>query len=107
LYGRAVSAGAYTAGVTDYLIETLERWQQKKDEIKKKVESGESLTSEEALVPMHDVIIEVLSGASAGGMTAAVLAYSFNDDTYFNKRDEKIISSNYTTPAESYKPSKL
>ncbi len=103
----AVSAGAYTAGVIDYLMETLERWQQKKDEIKKKVESGESLTSEEALVPMHDVIIEVLSGASAGGMTAAVLAYSFNDDTYFNKRDEKIISSNYNTPAESDKPSKL
>lgn len=55
----AVSAGAYTAGVMDYLLEALENWQKAK-------ELG--LPG----VPQHNVIIEVLSGASAGGMTAVI-----------------------------------
>lgn len=54
----AVSAGAYTAGVMDYLIEALESWHQAK-------EKG-------AAVPMHNVKIKVITGASAGGMTAAI-----------------------------------
>lgn len=55
----AVSAGAYTAGVIDYLFESLENWQKAKDL---------NLPG----VPKHNVIIEVLTGASAGGMTAAI-----------------------------------
>jgi len=101
----AVSAGAYTAGVIDYLIETLERWQQKKDEISKK--KPEELTAEEKLVPMHNVVIEVLSGASAGGMTAAVLGYSFNDNSYINRREGKLIDGNYALPEDSDDSSKL
>lgn len=54
----AVSAGAYTAGVMDYLIETLEAWQQAK-------ENGME-------VPHHSIKIRVITGASAGGMTAAI-----------------------------------
>jgi len=103
----AVSAGAYTAGVIDYLIETLERWQQKKDAIRRKLESNESLTGEEKLVPLHDVVIEVLSGASAGGMTAAVLGYSFNDHSYYTKRNNEIIPGNYNMPDSSDTPTKL
>lgn len=57
----AVSAGAYTAGVIDYLLEALETWQQKK-------ESGE------ANVPTHDIEISAIGGASAGGMTAIITA---------------------------------
>jgi hypothetical protein len=55
----AVSAGAYTAGVMDYLIEALENWQKAKE-------------LQIPGVPMHNVVIEVLSGSSAGGMTAVI-----------------------------------
>jgi len=65
----AVSAGAYTAGVIDYLLEALERWEQAK---KKNRELGPSHKDYDHSVPMHDVVIDVLGGASAGGMTAAI-----------------------------------
>jgi predicted acylesterase/phospholipase RssA len=61
----AVSAGAYTAGVMDYLLETLENWDKAKQ-----LQAQGKLTG----VPQHNFIIEVLSGASAGGMTAAITA---------------------------------
>lgn len=54
----AISAGAYTAGVLDFLTEALDEWYAAK-------KNGET-------VPMHDVMIEVFSGASAGGMCAAI-----------------------------------
>jgi hypothetical protein len=56
----AVSAGAYTAGVMDFLLEALEEWNKAKEEGKK--------------IPMHNVKIKVITGASAGGMTAAMAA---------------------------------
>jgi len=56
----AVSAGAYTAGVVDYLLETLELWQEAKDR-------------SDPDVPKHEVIIEVVSGASAGGIVGTLL----------------------------------
>jgi hypothetical protein len=56
----AISAGAYTAGVLDFLVEALDAWYDAKAK-------GEE-------VPQHDLSIEVLSGASAGGMCAAILA---------------------------------
>lgn len=62
----AVSAGAYTAGVIDFLLQALQTW----DEAKK---SG----AENA--PPHNVNIKVITGASAGGMTAAILAAMLND----------------------------
>ena len=55
----AVSAGAYTAGVLDFLTEALEQWYAAK-------------ASQNSTVPMHDISIDVLSGASAGGMCAAI-----------------------------------
>ncbi len=62
----AVSAGAYTAGVLDFLTEALDDWYKAKAR-------GE-------LVPSHDVAIEVFSGASAGGMCAAISAVMLQDD---------------------------
>lgn len=62
----AVSAGAYTAGVLDFLTEALDEWYKAKAR-------GE-------LVPAHDVSIEVLSGASAGGMCAAISAVMLNEE---------------------------
>ncbi|MCK9411681.1 MAG: patatin-like phospholipase family protein [Prolixibacteraceae bacterium] len=74
----AVSAGAYTAGVMDYLLEALESWQKAKD-------LGLPGT------PKHNVVIEVLTGASAGGMTAVITAAAIqkefphiNAGNYFN-----------------------
>lgn len=61
----AVSAGAYTAGVMDYLLETLQAWTQLK-------KSGD------AHIPQHDVILDALGGASAGGITAALSLLAFH-----------------------------
>lgn len=59
----AVSAGAYTAGVIDYLLEALATWE------KYKQEGHPTLP-----IPQHQVKIEVVGGASAGGVTAALMA---------------------------------
>lgn len=55
----AISAGAYTAGVMDFLIEALEEWE------KHRGEDG---------VPNHRVVIPIIGGASAGGMTSIITA---------------------------------
>lgn len=60
----AISAGAYTAGVVDFLFEALEAWQQAKNDDK---------ATGKQTVLSHDVVITCMSGASAGGMTAAAI----------------------------------
>ncbi len=62
----AVSAGAYTAGVIDYLLEALTEWEKRKKE-------GAPHT------PKHNVVIPALGGASAGGMTAIITACALNN----------------------------
>jgi Patatin-like phospholipase len=63
----AISAGAYTAGVLDFLFEALDAY----DEAK----SNPGWDG-----PTHDVRIPIMSGASAGGMTSAICAlYAFHD----------------------------
>jgi hypothetical protein len=69
----AVSAGAYTAGVIDYLLETLSKWEKAK-EINKQL--GADHPDYDRSIPMHDVSIEVIGGSSAGGMTSAITALS-------------------------------
>ncbi len=81
----AVSAGAYTAGVIDYLLESLEHWDRAK-----KLDLPD--------IPKHNVIIEVLTGASAGGMTAAITAGAVQDDfPHINK-------ANATDPVTKQNP---
>jgi len=60
----AISAGAYTAGVVDFLVEALEAWQQAKNDDK---------AAGKRTVLSHDVVITCMAGASAGGMTAAAV----------------------------------
>jgi hypothetical protein len=64
--GGTVSAGAYTAGALDFLVEALDSWNAAKA-------SG--------TVPRHDAIIRVITGTSGGGVNAAMaaraLAYDF------------------------------
>lgn len=62
----AISAGAYTAGVIDYLLEALDIWQKRKD-------LGIPDT------PLHEVEISVIGGASAGGMTGIITASALYD----------------------------
>ncbi|MGB8260429.1 MAG: hypothetical protein WCE75_08760 [Terracidiphilus sp.] len=62
----AVSAGAYTAGVLDFLIEAMDAW--------------EAAKAAGATVPRHQVSIEVLTGASAGGMCAAISAVQLQEN---------------------------
>jgi hypothetical protein len=56
----AISAGAYTGGVVDFMVHALDSWYAAR-------EAGE-------LVPPHDVKLSVFSGASAGSITAALAA---------------------------------
>ncbi len=57
----AVSAGAYTAGVIDFLLQALDAWYGA---------AGDEFPDGAP----HEVKIKVMSGASAGGMTAALAA---------------------------------
>ncbi len=63
----AVSAGAYTAGVMDFLIEAIDAWETAKAELK----AG---TGSEPLCPTHSVSLRVMSGASAGSIVSAIVA---------------------------------
>tara|TARA_R110002020_G_scaffold216986_1_gene424804 strand:- start:3256 stop:4995 length:1740 start_codon:yes stop_codon:yes gene_type:complete len=59
----AVSAGAYTAGFMDYILEALSAW----EEAKKQNE-----TNPNSNIPHHNVIIDAIGGASAGGMVSMI-----------------------------------
>ena len=65
--GGTVSAGAYTAGALDFLIEALDSWNDAQDAA--------------AAVPRHKVVLRVIAGTSGGGVNAAIagraLAYDF------------------------------
>ena len=54
----AISAGAYTAGVLDFMVQALDAWYAAK--------------SGDPSIPQHDVKLAVFSGASAGAIAAAL-----------------------------------
>jgi len=60
----AVSAGAYTAGAMDHVFQTLRIWAMRQEE------------DQDSLIPRHRIEIEALSGASAGGIMAALVAFA-------------------------------
>jgi hypothetical protein len=62
----AISAGAYTAGVIDVLDEAVDAWELAKLADKDNLDGPQ--------VPPHSVVIRAISGASAGGMIAAIAA---------------------------------
>jgi len=55
-----VSAGSYTAGVLDYLLEALDAWQRAK-------ENGDPDA------PQHEVVISAIGGASGGAINGAIM----------------------------------
>ncbi len=72
----AVSAGAYTAGVLDFLVEALDEWYEAKES--QRAAHGDDIQS--WTIPAHDVRLDVMSGASAGGMCAAIGAVALQED---------------------------
>jgi predicted acylesterase/phospholipase RssA len=71
----AVSAGAYTAGIIDFLIEALDAW-----ETAKRVRADSNPDPLTWDIPGHSVRLPVASGASAGSMTAAIAAVALHYD---------------------------
>lgn len=70
----AISAGAYNAGVFDFLLEALEAWERRKQELR-----DQGVPTEQWDVPSHDVVIPAMSGASAGGITGALGLVALSD----------------------------
>ncbi len=69
--GGTVSAGAYTAGALDFLVEALDSWSAAK--AAQKNHGGPA-------VPQHDAIVRVITGTSGGGVNAAIAARSLAYD---------------------------
>ncbi|MGH6848041.1 MAG: hypothetical protein ACREC0_11565 [Methylocella sp.] len=69
----AISAGAYTAGVFDFLIQALDEWENARTG--KYLEKGD----DPGTIPNHFVGIKAMSGASAGAVTAAIGAVALAD----------------------------
>lgn len=63
----AVSAGAYTGGVMDYFFQAMDNWEKAK-------------ASNDPSIPRHVVRLDILSGASAGGMTCGMSAAALQRD---------------------------
>ena len=59
--GGTVSAGAYTGGVLDYIIEALDAWTKAKEQGRPDA-------------PRHNVVISTMAGASGGGINGAIVA---------------------------------
>lgn len=91
----AVSAGAYTAGVMDYLLETLDRWEEAKNKNRTAIERHGS--KEKAIaagaydpsIPMHTVKLEVIGGASAGGMTSCITTLGLFEGFQYVDQDNR------------------
>lgn len=81
----AVSAGAYTAGVLDFLFEALDTWYRAKREDEKAGRTGDERT-----VPHHHVRVQIITGASAGGMNGAIAAVALRDEYPRSWSDEKL-----------------
>lgn len=71
--GGAVSAGAYTGGVLDYIFELLDKWEKAKEGKLHGVNLDD--------VPQHNVKISTMGGTSAGAMaTVMAAAYAIRNE---------------------------
>ncbi len=71
----AISAGAYTAGVIDFLIEALDAWEHAKATEKAKGDDARTYAA-----PFHTVRLKVITGASAGSIIGAIAAAAIRYD---------------------------
>ena len=71
-----VSAGAYTAGVIDFLVEAMDAWSAERErQIQQFGTNYEKWT-----IPPHEVELAVMAGASGGGITAALTAAALSQN---------------------------
>ncbi|MBV8486713.1 MAG: patatin-like phospholipase family protein [Planctomycetaceae bacterium] len=63
----SISAGAYIAGVIDFLIQALDEWERARG-------------GSDPDCPRHNVSLKVMAGASGGGITAAIAAAQLGRD---------------------------
>ena len=70
----AVSAGTYSAGVMDFLIEAIDRWYAVKES-----EVALNIPPAQRTAPTHDILLRAISGSSAGSMVAALAAVVLNE----------------------------
>ena len=68
----AVSAGAYTAGVLDFLMQALEAHQMAFENGRNKKDSSDADAADNANSPPYQVVLKVMSGTSAGGVCTAL-----------------------------------
>lgn len=87
----AVSAGAYTAGVMDYLLETLELWERAK---KTNRSRGVHHPDYDHSIPMHNVEIDVLSGSSAGGICSTLGFLALSDKNFKSCNKDNVDGKN-------------
>jgi hypothetical protein len=94
----AVSAGAYTAGVMDFLIEALDSWHSAKADDDAAGRTG----TDAQRVPHHNVVLRLITGTSAGGMNGAIAAAALDYDfphIYDAKKYAAVTAGNAHAPA--------
>ncbi|MBL7471461.1 patatin-like phospholipase family protein [Robertkochia sediminum] len=93
----AVSAGAYTAGVMDELLGVLDRWEKAKA---RNLELGIDHPDYDHSIPMHRVELEVLSGASAGGITATLALKKILDSSHSTLENNSLLKDCWVSMAD-------
>jgi hypothetical protein len=88
----AISAGAYTAGVFDFLIQALDEWEAA-------IAHGDG--PDGAVKPPHRIGLKVMSGASAGAITAAIGAVALGTKNIPKKFDSPKPGKS-GTPSQQY-----
>lgn len=76
----SVSAGAYLGGAMDVLLDTLDKWERFKQQFPEKV--------------THNIVIDVIGGASGGGISSALFALEVSRKQRY-ERDENYKSLFY------------
>jgi predicted acylesterase/phospholipase RssA len=83
----AISAGAYTAGVIDFLVQALEEWE------KARGQPG---------VAQHRAGLKVITGASAGAITGALGVVALTRDAVQSKLTADEVATSYVEPGRIY-----
>jgi patatin-like phospholipase len=88
--GGTVSAGAYTGGVLDYLVEALDAWTADKDR-----------GVPEA--PVHDVVISTVAGTSGGAINGGILLRAAGWEYDHGPNDDNPFFSSWTSGVDLMK----
>ena len=81
--GGTVSAGAYTAGAVDFLIQALDCF---------------AAAKATGAAPAHDVVLKLITGTSGGGVNAAIAARALGYDFPHVVRDTPVGAANTGNP---------